>query len=419
MPGKVTLDEYKALLAAGHSVEDIAQSGYTVDPAGPPLSKPAKEGSFLSRLGNEAARFGKAYAHNVYEASQGRSPIKTYIPTPQTLPEIMMAAGPGGVFKGGRLAQLGKGLLSNIGKGAAAGAVGSAPTLDPGQVLEGTIKGAGQGVLPGLAQGITGAVLGPTKATSQAMDRIKKLIGDKVVSPNLQSILERLDPGKLESKAFPGKLTRAAGRNLDTMESKVAGAMANHKFSYVDPEGKVQMGDWQEARNAIKAMKEQAKGFTGPLKGQALALKKQALATEEELMRQMLPLKGGMSAVKDYKNALMQHTKDMDTVRFLQGLQKESKLKGGVSPSDRPGLAAAQDAVSQKSSPAGEAGMAGAMAALKHPIAAGSHLARAMQGGGVARPQAGMLTPVQKQLPTVIKDILGFGQGEALNLLSS
>ena len=58
--------------------------------------------------------------------------------------------------------------------------------------------------------------------------------------------------------------------------------------------------------------------------------------------------------------------------------------------------------------------MAGAMAALKHPIAAGSHLARAMQGGGVARPQPGMLTPAQQQLPTVIKNILGIGQGAVL-----
>jgi hypothetical protein len=323
-----------------------------------------------------------------------------------------------GLIPGGRTVTRGlRTLGANVlGRGAVeAGAEALSPT---GQgPLSAGVSGAAKGVLPGLAQAGVGALFGPSKDTIQVEKAAQAL--KKAVSPEVAALIKPNEPASLMSRRIVQKMGRVAGAALDKMEAEVEKALGP-KWQLVGgtpgpttglftasgrPSAQPSGQTFAEVRTEIKRLREIASYDRQTSAATAQAAKKDAARLEQTLLSQMPP-----EVAAKYRTALEAHTKDMDAVRWVKGLQQENKIRGGVNPQDRPELAAADRAVPKGSK--GKAAIHGVLgaaeAATGRGLGAGYHLGRAadqMRAGGPLRPAQ----KVSQTLPAITRGLVGTG----------
>jgi hypothetical protein len=312
-----------------------------------------------------------------------------------------------------------------LGRGAVeAGAEALSPT-GQGPLAAG-MSGAMKGVLPGLAQASVGAVLGPSKDTIQVQKAAQAL--KKAVSPEVAALIKPNEPASLMSRRMVQKMGRVAGAALDKMEAEVEKALGpkwqmvggtpgptTGGFTASGRPGSQPSGQtFAEVRTEIKRLREIANYDRQTSAATAQAAKKDAARLEQTLLAQMPP-----EIAAKYRTALETHTRDMDAVRWVKGLQRENQIRGGVNPQDRPELAAADRAVS--SGGKGKAALHGIMgaaeAATGRGLGAGYHLGRAadqMRSGGPLRPAQ----KASQTFPAITGAFGGVGTAAAQSALS-
>jgi hypothetical protein len=327
-----------------------------------------------------------------------------------------------GLIPGGRT--IGRGLrtvgANILGRGVfEAGAEAISPT-GQGPLAAG-MSGAVKGVLPGLAQAGVGAVLGPSKDTIQVEKAAQAL--KKAVSPEVAALIKPNEPASLMSRRTVQKMGRVAGAALDKMEAEVEKALGpkwqmtggtpgptTGLYTASGRPGSQPSGQtFAEVRTEIKRLREIASYDRQTSAATAQAAKKDAARLEQTLLSQMPP-----EIATKYRTALEAHTRDMDAVRWVKGLQRENQIRGGVNPQDRPELAAADRAVPKggKGKAAIHGVLGAAEAATGRGLGAGYHLGRAadnMRAGGPLRPAQ----TTSQTIPAITRGILGTGTAAA------